>query len=99
MRQLGREMVDLNDNGGSTVINSRNLDNPTSTSELTTIESVPGSYQIMCTVVLQFPGEIDDIAVNDSSTVTIKGKHGVPTMTFHFSSLYTRIRRYTLSFL
>ncbi len=72
----GGPPTDLSDNGGTVRITNSNLNASTGTSQLVTVEHSPGQYQFVCSVTLQFPGEMDDISVAEQANVTITGNPG-----------------------
>ena len=73
VRSGGQEM-NISSNGDRTLINDRNVNAPTSTSILRVTENISGSYQYICTAVLQFPGVEDDITGVSSANVTVRGR-------------------------
>ncbi len=74
----GGPPTDLSDNGGTVRITNSNLNASTGTSQLVTVEHSPGQYQFVCSVTLQFPGEMGDISIHvaEQTNVTITGNPG-----------------------
>ncbi len=66
----GGPPTDLSDNGGTVRITNSNLNASTGTSQLVTVEHSPGQYQFVCSISLQFPGEMGDISVAEQANVT-----------------------------
>ena len=70
---FGAQEMNLSSNAGSIMITNTNLNAPTSNSILRVTENISGSYQYICTAVLQFPGVEDDITGISSANVTVRG--------------------------
>ena len=70
---FGAQEMNLSSNAGSIMITNMNLNAPTSNSILRVTEINSGTYQYICTAVLQFPGVEDDITGISSANVTVKG--------------------------
>ena len=71
---FGGQEMNISSNGDRTLIIDRNVNAPTSTSILRVTENISGSYQYICTAVLQFPGVEDDITGISSANVTVRGR-------------------------
>ena len=70
---FGAHEMNLSSNTGSIMITNMNLNAPTSNSILRVTANISGSYQYICTAVLQFPGVEDDITGISSANVTVRG--------------------------
>ena len=93
VRFSGQEM-NVSSNGDRILITDMNLNAPTSNSILRVTENISGSYQYICTAVLQFPGVEDDITGVSSANVTVRGRTDVWILYLawyvDFSKLITR---------
>lgn len=71
---FGGQDAEISSDGERFVITDMNLNDPTSSSILRVVENTPGTYQYVCTAVLQFPGEQDDVMTSSSTNVTVQGR-------------------------
>ena len=71
---FGGQEMNVSSNGDRILITDMNINAPTSNSILRVTENISGSYQYICTAVLQFPGVEDDIRGISSANVTFRGK-------------------------
>ena len=86
---FGAHEMNLSSNTGSIMITDMNLNGPTSNSILRVTENISGSYQYICTAVLQFPGVEDDITGISSANVTVRGM--LPEIHLNFLLFYSLI--------
>ena len=91
---FGGQDAEISSDGERFVITDMNLNDPTSSSILRVVENTPGTYQYVCTAVLQFPGEQDDVMTSSSANVTVQGR-AVHT---HDVSIVRCVRNCTFSF-
>ena len=71
---FGGQEMNVSSNGDRILITDMNVNAPTSNSILRVTENLSGSYQYVCTAVLQFPGVEDDITGISSANVTVRGR-------------------------
>ena len=83
---FGEKEMNVSSNGNRTLITDMNINAPTSNSILKVTEIISGTYQYICTAVLQFPGVEDDITGVSSANVTVKGRTVdiIPSMVHRF---------------